>query len=157
MRSWLPGIDEEEKIIVSPFFNLIFLCVPFAILASDDKGSPCVPVVRITMFSSFIFWYSSALTNIPLGGIKYFNELATLMLFSILLPNITTFLLQLLAASNIWPILTVFDAKVAIIILPLIYENWFFKLALTLFSDIGCLFDKALVLSDNRSKIPSLL
>ena len=143
--------------IVSPFFNLIFLCVPLAILARDDKGSPCVPVVKMTIFSSLMSWYSSAFTKMPLGGIKYFNELATLILFSILLPKITTFRLQLLAASKIWPIRMVFDAKVAIIILPFIYENWFFKLALTLFSEIGCLSDKAFVLSDKSNNIPSLL
>jgi len=50
MYSWLPGMGEEEKTMVSPGIILICLCEPSAILDKAAKGSPWEPVLKIVIF-----------------------------------------------------------------------------------------------------------
>ena len=81
--------------------------------------------------------------------------MATLDIFSILLPLKTTFLLFLIDASTICCILCILDAKVATITLPLALLIILSNVNPMLFSDRECPCLSTLVLSAINKAIPS--
>ena len=117
MLNAFPGIADDENTTKSFSFSFICLCVPFAILDNAANGSPCVPVHSKHTFSLGSVFDSSGVTNISLCFI-YPSCIDISMLFSILLPNIAIFLSFFLHVSTICLSLYMFDANVAIIILP---------------------------------------
>ena len=120
---------------MSPSLNIICLCIFLAILESAAKGSPCVPVHRITTSLSL---YCSTL-DIGISKFLGIFNLPTLgaisNTFNKLLPSIAIFLPKYAALSIICCILWTCEANTATTILPVAFWNSCLKASPTLLSE----------------------
>ena len=149
-----PGIGLAEMITVSPGTISICLCVATAIRVNADIGSPWLPVVITTSCSGGYLSISSMSMRVFSVCFIYPVCNATSITFTILLPQMTHFLLNLTAVSMICWTLWILEENVATIRRPVVLEKISSNVAPTVLSDMVKPFLSAFVLSAIKSKTP---